>query len=167
MVGFLGAKAEIPDDVLAPWYDLATADKNGAPKVLKVSNRLQAEAGTTALPKLAQICLRNAEKLIEEINHPKTRERLREEALAHAKSGSITSMVDVVLDEETIAKDKRDFAEAKREFESIRTALANRDGLLIYARLIGRERGTAVSYMALSLASSLGFLAMLFAMLGR
>lgn len=166
MVGFLGAKADIPDDVLAPWYDLATADAKGAPKVLQVSNRLQAEAGTDALPKLAQVCLRNAEKLIEEINHPKTREKLRESAHLHAKSGSITAMFDVVMDEETIAKDKRDFAEAKREYDSIATALANREGLLILARLMGRERGTAVAYMALSLGSSLGFLAMLFTMLG-
>lgn len=167
MVGFLGAKADIPDDVLAPWYDLATTEAKTAPKVLQVSNKLQAEAGADALPKLAQVCLRNAEKVIEEINHPKTREKLREAALEHAKSGSITKMFDVVMDEETIAKDKRDFAEAKKEYDSIRTALANREGLLIYARLMGRERGTAVSYMALSLASSLGFLAMLFTMLGR
>ena len=166
MVGFLGAKAEIPDDVLAPWYDLAKTEAKSAPKVLQVSNRLQADAGADALPKLAQICLRNAEKVIDEINHPKTREKLREAAAQHAKSGSITKMFEVVMDEETFKKDKRDFAEAKKEYDSIQTALANREGLLILARLMGRERGTAVAYMALSLGSSVGFLAMLFSMLG-
>ncbi|MFM8799839.1 MAG: hypothetical protein ACKOEE_04680 [Tagaea sp.] len=166
IVGFLGAKAEIPDDVLAPWYDLAKTDVRSAPKVLQVSNRLQIEAGAEALPKLARICLRNAEALIEEINHPKTREMLRAKALDHAKSGSITQMFDVVMDEDVIAKDKREFAEAKKEYESIGIALANRDGLLILARLMGRERGAVIAYVALSLASSVGFLGMLFTMLG-
>ncbi|MFY7782308.1 MAG: hypothetical protein ACOVQI_14310, partial [Tagaea sp.] len=141
-------------------------DVRSAPKVLQVSNRLQIEAGAEALPKLARICLRNAEALIEEINHPKTREMLRAKALDHAKSGSITQMFDVVMDEDVIAKDKREFAEAKKEYESIGIALANRDGLLILARLMGRERGAVIAYVALSLASSVGFLGMLFTMLG-
>lgn len=166
MVGFLGAKADISDDMLAPWYNLGDVDAKGAPKVLKVSNKLQSEAQAEALPKLAQVCLRSAEKLIDEINHPKTRERLLAEAEHHARSGSITGMVDVVMDEETIAKDKRDFAEAKREYDSIGVALANREGLLILARLMGQERGTAMAYILLSLVSSVGFLGMLFMTIG-
>ena len=50
--------------------------------------------------------------------------------------------------------------------KAIGVALANREGLLILARMMGQERGTAMAYILLSLTSSVGFLVMLFMTIG-
>jgi hypothetical protein len=71
-------------------------------------------------------------------------------------------MFDLVMDEGVRAADARAFAEAKQEFDSLDAALSDREGLLMRAKRMGRDRGLEVAYALLSVACMGGLIVMMF-----
>jgi hypothetical protein len=70
------------------------------------------------------------------------------------------------MDEEVRAADERAFKEAKEEFDRLDAMLADREGLLMRARRMGRDRGMEAAYGLLSLACMAGLIVMMFVELG-
>jgi hypothetical protein len=162
LVGFFGARGAISDRAIQHWHKLHQPSKIGAPSVLRVASRYQQDCDGKAFPNLAQVCLRMADMVIEDIHHPETREKLRAQIALKAKSGSLSQMFDLVMDEGVRAADARAFAEAKQEFDSLDAALSDREGLLMRAKRMGRDRGLEVAYALLSVACMGGLIVMMF-----
>jgi hypothetical protein len=166
LVGFFGARAEISDRALGHWYKLSEPTKTAAPSVLRVAGRFQQDCDGKQFPNLAKVCLRMADKVIEDIHHPQTRKKLREQIVQKASAGAVSDMFDIVMDEEVRAADERAFKEAKEEFDRLDAMLADREGLLMRARRMGRDRGMEAAYGLLSLACMAGLIVMMFVELG-
>ncbi len=162
MIGFFGARAEISDRALGHWYKLNEPNKTAAPSVLRVAGRFQQDCQGKQFPNLAKVCLRMADKVIEDIHHPQTREKLRQQIVQKANNGAVSDMFDIVMDEEVRAADERAFKEAKEEFDRLDAILSDREGLLQRARRMGRDRGMEVAYGLLSLACMAGLIIMMF-----
>ncbi len=166
MVGFFGARAEISERAIGHWYKLDEPTKVAAPSVLRVAGKLQNDCEGKSFPNLAKVCLRMADTVIEDIHHPKTREKLRQQVVQRAANGDLSEMFDLVMDEEIRAADARAFAEAKEEFDRLDAMLADREGLLLRAQRMGRDRGMEAAYGLLSLACMGGLIVMMFVELG-
>jgi eukaryotic-like serine/threonine-protein kinase len=166
MVGFFGARAAISDRAIAHWYKLDHPTKTAAPSVLRVAGRFQEDCDGKAFPNLAKVCLRMADTVLEDIHHPQTREKLREMLAQKAASGELTEMFDLAMDEDVRAADLRAFAEAKQEFDQLDAMLADREGLMMRSRRMGRDRGMEAAYGLLSIACMGGLIAMMFVELG-
>ncbi|WP_395623680.1 hypothetical protein [Sphingomonas daechungensis] len=162
IVGFFGARAEISDRALKHWYKLGEPTKSAAPSVLRVAGRFQQDCQGKQFPNLAKVCLRMADKVIEDIHHPQTREKLRQQIAQQASSGNVAEMFDIVMDEEVRAADEKAFKEAKEEFDRLDAMLADREGLLMRAKRMGRERGMEAAYGLLSIACVAGLIVMMF-----
>jgi hypothetical protein len=166
MVGFFGARAAISDRAIAHWYKLDHPTKAAAPSVLRVAGRFQEDCDGKSFPNLAKVCLRMADTVLEDIHHPETREKLRNLLAQKAASGELTEMFDLAMDEDVRAADLRAFAEAKQEFDQLDAMLADREGLMMRARRMGRDRGMEAAYGLLSVACMGSLIAMMFIELG-
>jgi hypothetical protein len=107
-----------------------------------------------------------ADTVLEDIHHPETREKLRNLLAQKAASGELTEMFDLAMDEDVRAADLRAFAEAKQEFDQLDAMLADREGLMMRARRMGRDRGMEAAYGLLSVACMGSLIAMMFIELG-
>ena len=167
LVGFFGARAEISDKALGHWYKLDEPTKVAAPSVLRVAGKFQQDCEGRQFPNLAKVCLKMADTVIEDIHHPQTREKLRQQVVAKAASGAVSEMFDLVMDEEVRAADERAFKEAKEEFDRLDAMVADRENLMMRARRMGRDRGMEAAYGLLSLACMGGLIVMMFIELGQ